>query len=165
MSTALPIQSSTPAITTDSLRALVEHYSRRHPELTSRLEKAATIVLLRDIVYYGNGFWHVESECQPGQWYIVDARMKTCTCPDRQHRSPICKHLIAVKLYALAREQAKATAQRRPLVARVSGSAIADLLQCVAAPEIVWTRQLAPTFQALGIAPRLRLVKRAERVA
>ena len=42
------------------------------------------------------GLFEVQSERHPGQYYVVDLEVKSCTCGDHKFRGRICKHLCAV---------------------------------------------------------------------
>ena len=39
----------------------------------------------------------VPSQRQPGRFYLADIR--TCDCPDFQHRGGPCKHVLAVRMH------------------------------------------------------------------
>ena len=96
---------------------LVEKVEATRPELGSRLEKAAMIVLFRavDLVDAAHHEYRVESEAEPGRFYRVNG---TCDCPDFGHRAPQgwCKHRLATALV----ERAQAEAERRQLAAIVA---------------------------------------------
>jgi hypothetical protein len=83
-----------------TIRDLVARSSARHPELRSRLERAAMITLFRDVRLELDGSWSVGSECDPTKAYRVDARLTpACTCQDAQrHPGDFCKHDLAVGL-------------------------------------------------------------------
>jgi len=81
--------------TIDELRVLVEDASRTRPHLTSRLEKAAFLLLLRPIEQVGSEQWRVGSE-DGLRFYSV--RQDQCECSDfvRHGRGHLCKHRIAI---------------------------------------------------------------------
>jgi hypothetical protein len=97
----------TPAtVTVAELREVVSIAVQRHPDQRSRIEKAASIVLLREIRVspYFYCVAEVESESEPGKFYEADAGVGVCDCQDSQRRGHTCKHLWAIRLVvALAR--------------------------------------------------------------
>jgi hypothetical protein len=104
---------STASVTVAELRELVAVAARRHPEQRARIEKAATILLLRSIrpdrLYVDT--YDVESESQPGTFYSVDWAVKVCQCMDYQRRGGTCKHLWSIRLLvAIARLHRSAVA-------------------------------------------------------
>jgi hypothetical protein len=104
---------TTATVSVAELRAVVGIAVERYPDSRSRIEKAATIVLLRRITPDPTFLccFEVESESEPGRFYSVDAGVGVCSCPDHQKRGAVCGHLWAVKLLeALARLQAPAAA-------------------------------------------------------
>lgn len=105
---------SSPRLSVETLRILVERGKERQPVLTGRIERAATIVLLRAIDELPEGNWQVESENEPGRFYVVAP--SGCECPDAA-RAPLgyCKHRLAVGLLvqAEAHERQKRAVTRR----------------------------------------------------
>jgi len=99
-------QLSTVTVTVAELRDVVAVAVERHPDQRARIEKGATIVLLRSIVpdpAYASSF-SVESESEPGRFYAVDHGVGVCDCADHQRRNVVCGHQWAVRiLEALAR--------------------------------------------------------------
>jgi hypothetical protein len=87
------------AATLEALRGLVDRGSRENPHLTSRLEKAAYIVLLRPIEDLGEGTYRVASE-DALRTYIV--QNGECECGDyiRHGNGHYCKHRLAVGMLA-----------------------------------------------------------------
>ncbi len=83
--------------TIEELRLLVEDASRARPHLTSRLEKAAFLLLLRPVEQLESDEWRVGSE-DGLRFYTV--RQDACECSDymRHGRGHLCKHRIAVFL-------------------------------------------------------------------
>jgi hypothetical protein len=83
--------------TVRELRELVEKASRDNPHLTSRLEKAAFLVLLRRIETLGDSHYQVMSEDALRYYNIVDGH---CECTDyvRHGTGHPCKHRLAVSL-------------------------------------------------------------------
>jgi hypothetical protein len=105
-------QLTTSSVSVVELRAVVEIAVARHPDSRSRIEKAATIVLLRTITPDPCFLlcFEVESESEPGRFYGVDAGVGVCSCPDHQKRGAVCGHQWAIRLLeALARLQAPAS--------------------------------------------------------
>jgi len=101
-------QLTTASVTIAELRAAVAVAIERHPDQRARIEKAATIVLLRSITPDSQyvGCFTVESESEPGRFYSVDVSVGVCACPDHQRRGVRCGHLWALRiLEALARAQ------------------------------------------------------------
>lgn len=79
------------------LRHLVQRASRDNPHLTSRLEKAAFLVLLRPIEALGEQHYQVRSE-DGLRYYQV--RNGHCECHDYVRHGPghPCKHRLALAL-------------------------------------------------------------------
>jgi hypothetical protein len=91
---------STASVTVAELRELVAIATQCHPEQRSRIEKAATILLLRSVRpdrLYADTY-DPESESEPGTFYSVDWDVKVCECMDYQRRGGSCKHIWALKL-------------------------------------------------------------------
>ncbi len=84
--------------TIEELRLLIKDASMRRPHLTSRLEKAAFLVLLRPIECLGGDLWRVGSE-DGLRYYMV--RDGECECSDYQRHGSghLCKHRIALFLH------------------------------------------------------------------
>ncbi len=84
--------------TIEGLRVLINDASMMRPHLTSRLEKAAFLVLLRPIERLGRDLWQVGSE-DGLRFYTV--RDGDCECTDyvRHGRGHLCKHRIALFLH------------------------------------------------------------------
>ena len=84
--------------TIEGLRALINDASMMRPHLTSRLEKAAFLVLLRPIERLGRDLWQVGSE-DGLRFYTV--RDGDCECTDyvRHGSGHLCKHRIALFLH------------------------------------------------------------------
>jgi hypothetical protein len=103
-STSTPsIQSSAPAISLTTLRAVLAEMEVAHPERASRLVRAANIVAIRRITLGDSGkVWWVQSECDATQEYMVvpvpDFGLMTCTCRDFQQRGGPCKHALSVQM-------------------------------------------------------------------
>ncbi len=85
-----------------TLRRLIAHGKTRRPELASRLDRAASIVVTRDMDHGLDNTWSVESLSQPGHFHTVAER---CDCADAS-RAPgeWCSHRLAVGLVERARE-------------------------------------------------------------
>ena len=101
--TATPrIQSSAPAFSLASLRAVLAEMEAAHPECGQRLVRAANIVAIRQIERTARGNYWVQSECDPTSEYMVvllpELGVWTCTCKDFQQRGGPCKHALAVQL-------------------------------------------------------------------
>ena len=92
-------------VSANLLRATVEAGQRAHPELASRLQRAAGILLLGRLRVVAEGVWEVESEQRPGEWYRCTA--DGCTCVDFQRRREPCKHLLAIGLLFAVEERAR----------------------------------------------------------
>ena len=99
-------QVTTRTVSIDDICTVAAVAVERHPTKRGRIEKGATIVLLRSVApdpTYAFTF-SVESESEPGRFYSVDASVWVCDCPDHQRRSATCGHMWAVRiLEALAR--------------------------------------------------------------
>ena len=92
-------------MTVDSLRSLINQASHLNPHLTSRLEKAAFIVLLRPVMKIAKDRYRVMSE-DGLRWYEV--RDGECDCYDyvRHGTGHPCKHRLAVTFRELLEDQA-----------------------------------------------------------
>ncbi len=84
--------------TIEELRGLIKDAAMRRPHLTSRLEKAAFLVLLRPIEQSGTDLWRVGSE-DGLRFYTV--REGECECSDylRHGSGHPCKHRLALFLH------------------------------------------------------------------
>ena len=84
----------------ESLRTLVQQASHTTPHLTSRLEKAAFLLLLRPVVEVGQDRYRVMSE-DGLRWYEIQNGQ--CECSDYMRHGPghPCKHRLAVSLLQL----------------------------------------------------------------
>lgn len=80
------------------LRDLVRKASRDNPHLTSRLDKAAFLVLLRPIVRLGDQRYQVGSEDGLRCYEVLNGH---CECSDylRHGVGHPCKHRLALSLY------------------------------------------------------------------
>lgn len=81
------------------LRTLVENASRENPHLTTRLEKAAFLVLMRRIVNLGNDRFQVEAEDGLRDYEVVNGH---CQCYDylRHGSGHSCKHRLALAIHS-----------------------------------------------------------------
>ena len=84
--------------TIDQLRELVQQASRENPHLTSRLEKAAFLVLLRPLVSLGDNHYRVGAE---DGLRLYEVQNGHCECADylRHGAGHNCKHRLALALY------------------------------------------------------------------
>ena len=89
----------------ESLRTLVQQASHTNPHLTSRLEKAAFLLLLRPVVEVGQDRYRVMSE-DGLRWYEI--RDGHCDCSDYVRHGPghPCKHRLAISLMQLLKNGA-----------------------------------------------------------
>ncbi len=80
------------------LRRLVQESCRNNPHLTSRLEKAALLMLLRPIVPLGDHHYQIGSEDGLRSYEVVNGH---CQCHDYVRHGPghPCKHRLALALY------------------------------------------------------------------
>lgn len=107
---------STASVTVAELRELVAIATQRHPEQRAKIERAATILLLRSVRpdrLYADTY-DVESESEPGTFYSVDWGVKVCQCMDYQRRGGTCNHIWALKLLRAVNRP------RRPVAAAVA---------------------------------------------
>jgi hypothetical protein len=90
-------------MTIQELRTLVEQTSRANPHLTSRLEKAAFLMLLRPVVEIGPDRCRVMSE-DGLRWYEI--RDGHCECTDYTRHGPghPCKHRLAMALTQILKD-------------------------------------------------------------
>ncbi len=102
------------ATSIDELRELVNRCKAAHPELATRLDKAATMVITRNVACIGDELYKVESESEVGRYYYValdaNERASRCQCPDVLSRAPEgrCKHWLAAHLQkAIDKAEAK----------------------------------------------------------
>jgi hypothetical protein len=90
--------------TAQQVNGLVAKWSRRHPELAERLERAAAMVANVTALDPNRNFFLVEGSNE--HTYIVSvnrhARTSTCSCPDHENRSIRCKHILSVALIEAA---------------------------------------------------------------
>ena len=79
------------------LRELVTRASRENPHLTSRIEKAAFLLLLRPIVSSGRLGYQIGSEDGLRSYEIRNGH---CECSDyvRHGRGHSCKHRLAIAM-------------------------------------------------------------------
>ncbi len=98
--------------TIEELRLLIKDASTRRPHLTSRLEKAAFLVLLRPIERLGADLWRVGSE-DGLRFYTV--KEGECECSDylRHGSGHLCKHRIALFIHRSLEEDAGEPATER----------------------------------------------------
>ncbi|MEE9202923.1 MAG: hypothetical protein V3U31_07010 [Dehalococcoidia bacterium] len=84
------------------MRELVHRASRDNPHLTSRLEKAAFLVLLRPVLSLGDDHYRVGSE--DGLKYY-EVRNGHCACTDYVRHGPghPCKHRLALTFHQTLR--------------------------------------------------------------
>ena len=80
------------------LRELVQKASRENPHLTTRLEKAAFLVLLRPLVSMGDDHYRVGAEDGLRLYEVLNGH---CECADylRHGAGHSCKHRLALALY------------------------------------------------------------------
>ena len=80
------------------LRDLVERAMRDRPHLTSRLEKAAFLVLLRSVVSNSPDHHQIGSEDGLRFYEVINGH---CECSDYVRHGPghPCKHRLAVELH------------------------------------------------------------------
>ncbi len=79
------------------LRELVQQASRENPHLTSRLEKAAFLVLLRPLLSLGDEHYRVGAEDGLREYQVLNGH---CECADylRHGAGHNCKHRLALAL-------------------------------------------------------------------
>ena len=84
--------------TISRLRELVQRASRENPHLTTRLEKAAFLVVLRQIEICGPDYYRVGSEDGLRDYVVINGH---CDCHDYVRHGPghSCKHRLALSLY------------------------------------------------------------------
>ena len=81
--------------TIDQLRELVQRASRDNPHLTTRLEKAAFLVLLRPLESLGKDHYRVGAEDGLRNYTVLNGH---CECADylRHGAGHHCKHRLAL---------------------------------------------------------------------
>ena len=84
--------------TMHELRELVESANHDNPHLTTRLEKAAFLVLLRQIVVIGDDRYKITAEDGLRDYEIVNGH---CECYDyiRHGAGHPCKHRLALAMH------------------------------------------------------------------
>ena len=82
----------------NQLRDLVSRFSRENPHLTSRLEKAAFLMLLRPIQILGKDHYQVGSEDGLRLYQVLNGH---CECSDyvRHGSGHPCKHRLALAFH------------------------------------------------------------------
>ena len=121
-STLPQAQSTSPAISLATLRAVLAKGQAAHPELAARMQRAATIVALRRIQPGQGAGWWVQSEEGDGEYWVFQDgsgwRDDRCTCADYRHRGGPCKHAVAVRLLqACERAEARGASLPAPVPA------------------------------------------------
>ena len=83
--------------TINQLRKLVQRASRENPHLTTRLEKAAFLLLLRPLVSIGDDHYRVGAEDGLRNYEVLNGH---CECADylRHGAGHNCKHRLALAL-------------------------------------------------------------------
>ena len=89
------------------LRDLVQRASRDNPHLTTRLEKAAFLVVLRPVVRLGRRHYQVGSEDGLRNYEVINGH---CQCSDYVRHGPRhpCKHRIALVVLSKSRKFGRA---------------------------------------------------------
>ena len=84
--------------TIQQLRDLVKRACRDNPHLTSRLERAAFLLLLRPIVPLGDHHYQIGSDDGLRRYEVLNGH---CQCSDyvRHGAGHPCKHRLALALY------------------------------------------------------------------
>jgi len=84
--------------TIERLRSVVKASCHDNPHLTSRLEKAAFLVLLRSISPFGDNNYRVGSEDGLKEYTVIHGH---CDCSDYVRHGPghPCKHKLAIQLH------------------------------------------------------------------
>ena len=79
------------------LRDLVRRWTRQNPHLTTRLEKAAFLVLLRPVETLGQDHYRIGSEDGLRHYEVINGH---CQCSDylRHGAGHPCKHRLALSL-------------------------------------------------------------------
>ncbi len=79
------------------LRDLVQRWARQNPHLTTRLEKAAFLVLLRPVETLEQNHYRIGSEDGLRHYEVIDGH---CQCADylRHGSGHPCKHRLALSL-------------------------------------------------------------------
>lgn len=102
MHAPLSAQRITPAVSLATVQRLVERGKQAHPDLATRMDKAAALLVTRSIECGESGrVWYVQSERHPDTEYPVTPRRRgpwRCTCADFARRHDWCKHGLAVAL-------------------------------------------------------------------
>lgn len=86
--------------TAQELRDAVRNCTERNPELAGRIERAASIIITRDVESAGDGLYKVPSQERPDTtYYVTTGQEPSCQCMDAP-RAPqhLCKHVLAACL-------------------------------------------------------------------
>jgi len=96
------------------LRELVQQSSRRNPHLTTRLEKAAFLVLLRPIENVGEDHYRIGSEDGLRFYDVINGH---CQCSDyhRHGAEHPCKHRLALSLLHSLNSSGERSLHRNPV--------------------------------------------------
>src|SRR5215213_8001757 len=102
---------ATAPVTLDQVQAILDGAKAKCPDLSSRLDRAASLLVTRKVERGESGrVWFVQSETDTEKEYVV-AIFKggpwVCNCPDFQRRKLWCKHGLAVALLKRCQEQAE----------------------------------------------------------
>ena len=101
--------------TLEQLRALVVEASHANPHLTSRLEKAAFLVLLRRIERIGDHLHRIEAEDGLRSYAVIQEHSECSDYPRHGPGHP-CKHRLAITFHSLLKPM------RRPVTPHTVGS-------------------------------------------
>src|SRR5215210_1191787 len=109
METTNPVHAQ--PITLDQLQSILDAAKAKCPDLASRLDRAASLLITRRIERGESGrVWFVQSETDLEREYAV-AIFKggpwVCECQDYKRRQQWCKHGLAVALLRRCQEQAE----------------------------------------------------------
>ena len=102
------------------LREFVERASRDNPHLTSRLEKAAFLVLLRRIMPAGEARYQVGAE-DGLRYYTIQNGHCECTDYLRHGAGHSCKHRLALVMYLRLQELGSHSSLSNPVIAPTTG--------------------------------------------
>ena len=97
-------QSTTPVPPRGILMDVLAAGLQAHPELSVRLDKAASIVESGGVQRHTGatvGAWWVRSQSCDREYFVTLAdryQFDRCTCPDSQQRGTPCKHSLSVRL-------------------------------------------------------------------
>jgi hypothetical protein len=120
-------QPTTPGVSPATLYDVLARGLQAHPELSVRLDRAASIVLAGGVQPGQAAGWWVRSETRDTEYWVCQGanyRVDRCTCPDYRQRGGPCKHALSVRLLEACQQRearVRAAMERHPRPAPACG--------------------------------------------